>query len=345
VVVTTVTGSDGTWTSVVPMSRPTDAPRVTVVVVTWQGRHLLGACLESLRRQTLDHLLLVVDNASTDGTAEFVVAEHPEATLLVSDRNEGFAGGVARALEAVTTPWVALLNNDATAEPDWLAALLEHARAEPTAAAVTSRMLLADPAGVLNNAGVLLLPSGYGADRGLGEPGSAYLEPAEVFGFSGGAAMLRTEAVRDVGGMPRRFFLYYEDTDLSWRLRLAGWTIRYEPRAVVTHLHSATTDQRSESFAHFNERNRLLTLVRCAPVGMALRAVLRFLVTTASLTARRLLRQRVPDVAGFRLRVRLRAFGSFVRLAPWALRGRRSIQRGARVPARRVAGDWAGRVG
>jgi GT2 family glycosyltransferase len=143
--------------------------------------------------------------------------------------------------------------------------------------------------------------------------------------------------------MPRRFFLYYEDTDLSWRLRLAGWSVRYEPDAVVHHLHSATADQASESFALFNERNRLLTLVRCAPAGLAARATGRFLVTTASLAARRLLGQRVPDVAGFRLRVRLRAFGSFLRLAPWALRSRRSILRGARVPPRRVAAEWAGR--
>jgi GT2 family glycosyltransferase len=313
--------------------------------VTWQGRHLLGPCLESLRAQTAEHAVLVVDNASTDGTAEFVTDNYPEATVVVAPRNEGFAGGVDRALAAVTTPWVALLNNDATADPRWLETLLAHAAAQPRAAAVTSRLLLTEPAGVLNNAGVVLLPSGYGADRGLGEPGSAYPEPAEVFGFSGGAALLRTDAVRQAGGMPRRFFLYYEDTDLSWRLRLAGWTVRYEPDAVVHHAHSATADQASESFAFHNERNRLLTLARCAPAGMAARAAARFLLTTASLTARRLVRQRVPDAAGFRPRVRLRAFGSFLRLLPWALRSRRTILRGARVPARRVAAEWAGRVG
>jgi GT2 family glycosyltransferase len=326
------------------MSRPPDAPRITVVVVTWQGRHLLGACLQSLRLQTLDHRLLVVDNASTDGTAEFVAAEHPEATLVVSDRNEGFAGGVARGLEQVDSPYVALLNNDATADPDWLATLVAHADAHPTTAAVTSRMLLADRPGTLNNTGVVLLPTGYGADRGLGEPDTAYPEADDVFGFSGGAALLRTEAVRSVGGMPAEYFLYYEDTDLSWRLRLAGWSVRYEPGAVVHHLHAASTDQRSESFAYFNERNRLLTLTRCAPPAMAVAAVLRFLVTTASLTARRLARRPVPDVATFRLAVRLRAFSAFLRLLPWALGSRRAILRDARLLPRDVTGRWVPRV-
>jgi GT2 family glycosyltransferase len=201
-------------------------------------------------------------------------------------------------------------------------------------------MVLADRPGVLNNTGVLLLPDGYGADRGYGRPADAQPDAEEVFGFSGGAAALRMSAVRSVGGFARRFFLYYEDTDLSWRLRLAGWTIRYEPRAVVRHLHSATVDQQSENFAFHNERNRLLTLLRCAPAGTALIAAARFLLTTASLTARRALGQQVPDVPTFRPRVRLRAFASFLRLAPWALRSRRTIMGSAAVPPREVSGRW-----
>jgi hypothetical protein len=318
---------------------------VTVVVVSWQGRHLVGACLESLRNQTLPHRLVVVDNASTDGTAAFLAAEHPEATVVRTTENLGFAGGVQAGLDVVETPCAALLNNDAEAEPGWLEALVEHLEAHPEAAAVTSRMVLADRPEVLNNTGVLLLPGGYGTDRGFGNPDGTYTEAEEVFGFSGGAAALRMAAVRAVGGFARRFFLYYEDTDLSWRLRLAGWTVRYEPRAVVRHQHSATVDQQSESFAFHNERNRLLTLVRCGPAGAALSAVGRFLLTTASLTGRRAIGQQVPDVATFRPRLRLRAFGSFLRLVPWALRERRSIVGSARVTPREISARWTTSAG
>lgn len=313
---------------------------VTVVVVTWQGKHLIQPCLESLEAQTAAHRVVVVDNASTDGTAAFLADEHPGVTVLTNPENLGFAGGVQTGLDAVQTPYAALLNNDAEADPGWLQALVDHLEAHPEAAAVTSRMLLADRPDVLNNTGVVLLPGGYGADRGYGEPAGRYPDAEEVFGFSGGAAAVRMSAVREVGGFPRRFFLYYEDTDLSWRLRLAGWTVRYEPRAVVRHRHSATVDQRSESFAFHNERNRLLVLLRCAPAATALTAAARFLLTTASLLARRAVGRTVADVPTFRLRVRLRAFASYLRLAPWALRSRRSIVTSARVPARQVADRW-----
>ena len=327
------------------MTVGTSGTSVTVVVVSWQGRHLLGPCLDSLKAQTMPHRLVVVDNASTDGTAEFLAAEHSGATVVTTPENLGFAGGVQAGLDVVDTPYAALLNNDAQAEPGWLEALVRHLDVHPEAGAVTSRMVLADRPGVLNNTGVLLLPGGYGTDRGFGEPDGSYAEAEEVFGFSGGAAALRMSAVRDVGGFARRFFLYYEDTDLAWRLRLAGWTVRYEPRAVVRHQHSATVDQQSENFAFHNERNRLLTLLRCAPAGTALAAAARFLLTTASRAARRAAGQRVPDVATFRGRVRLRAFGSFLRLAPWAVRERRRIVGAARVPPREVSARWTTAAG
>jgi GT2 family glycosyltransferase len=300
------------------------------VVVTWQGAHLLPGCLESLRRQTRPHAVVVVDNGSTDGTERLLAARFPEARIVQTGANLGFAGGVQAGLDVAETPYVALLNNDAAAEPGWLAALVDAAEAHPGAAAVTSRMLLQDTdPPLLNNTGVVLLDTDYGADRDLRADASVRTEPDSVFGFSGGAALLRLDAVRAVGGFPTRFFLYYEDTDLSWRLRLAGWDVRYEPAAVVHHAHSATVDQTSDRFAFFNERNRLLMLTRCAPAPRALRALLRFLLTTASLTVKRALRRPVPDVPVFSPGLRLRVLGSYARALPWALRTRRTIRRSA----------------
>lgn len=303
-----------------------------MVVVTWQGAHLLPDCLGSLREQTLAHDVLVVDNASTDGTEELLAGNFPEVRVLRLPENTGFAGGVAAALRATDAPLLALLNDDARAEPGWLAALVDHLEAHPEAAAVTSRMLLADvrPATV-NNAGVVLLPTGYGADRGAGDPPSAWAEAGEVFGFSGGAALLRREPVLCTGGFPARFFLYYEDTDASWRLRLAGWTVRYEPGAVVHHRHAASSDATSRSFAFHNERNRLLMLVRCAPVGRAAAWWGRFLLTTASLAARRARGGAIPPAHQFRLSVRLHVLASALRHLPWALRTRARRSAGART--------------
>lgn len=314
--------------------------RPTVAVVTWQGAHLLPDCLVSLRAQTLPHDVLVVDNGSTDGTDELLRRNHPEVRVLRLGRNTGFAGGFAAALEATQSPYLALLNNDAVADPDWLARLVAHLDGHPEAAAVTSKMLLAEvEPPTLNNVGVVLLPTGYGADRGLGEPADHYPEPDEVFGFSGGAALLRTQAVRAAGGVPDRFFLYYEDTDVSWRLRLAGWSIRYEPTAVVHHRHAATSDLGSPLFAFYNERNRLLMLVRCAPLGLVVRGWGRFLLTTGSLAVRHLA---TGNEVPFNLRVglRTRVLASAAALLPWAVRTRLGRPRG-----RRRAGPEGSAVG
>jgi GT2 family glycosyltransferase len=305
-------------------------PVASVVVVTWQGAHLLPACLQSLRRQTVPHTVVVVDNGSTDGTEDLLTERFPEVVVVQTGTNLGFAGGAQAGLEAAHTPYVALLNNDAVAEAGWLAALVGALDENPGAAAVTSRMLLQDTVPpLLNNTGVVLLDDDYGADRDLRADAGTRLEPDTVFGFSGGAALLRRDAVEAVGGFPRRFFLYYEDTDLSWRLRLAGWDIRYEPTAIVHHAHSATVDQASDRFAFFNERNRMLMLTRCAPAPRVLRALLRFVLTTGSLALKRVLRRPVPDVPVFAPGLRLRVLGSYARALPWALCTRRTIRRSA----------------
>lgn len=328
-----------------PGTRLPGPPVVTVVVVTWQGLHLLPACLDSLAAQTMPHRVVVVDNASTDGTGAFL-ATRPEVQVVRAGYNSGFAGGAQLGVDAVETEFVALLNNDAVADPAWLDRLVSAARAHPEAAAVTSLMLLAGTTPpVVNNAGVLLSSDWYGADRGYGTSPEQFAEATEVFGFSGGAALLRTSAVRAVGGFAREFFLYYEDTELSWRLRTAGWVVRYEPGAVVVHEHSATADQQSRTFAYHNERNRLWTLLRHAPARVVISTALRFLLTTASLTVR----PAPPTASGrvpwnMRPALRLVVAKDVLTYVPSAVRARRHARRCAAAapaghPSRGVAGD------
>jgi GT2 family glycosyltransferase len=318
----------------------------SVIVVTWQGAEFLPACLDSLAAQTMPHRVLVVDNASTDSTAA-VLARY-DVDVLTMDRNTGFAGGVAAALDVVCSEYVALLNNDAAADARWLEVSTALLDSNLQTAAVTARLVLWDPdhdgRTILNNAGVALVARGYGTDRGFGQPdGPPFDQRQEVFGFSGGACVLRRSAVEAVGGIAPEFFMYYEDTDLSWRMRLAGYTIRYEPAAIVRHRHGASINLRSESFAYFTERNRLLVLLRCAPLGFAIRQVGRFIVTTFSLMIRRVTGQRIPDAAVFRVRVRLRALLGVARAACWAIRTRRGIDRRLTVPRSTVIETWLGR--
>jgi GT2 family glycosyltransferase len=188
---------------------------------------------------------------------------------------------------------------------------------------------------VLNNAGSMVFRDGYGADRAYQElDRGQYQRPEEVFAFCGGAVLLRTEALREAGVFDDDFFLYYEDTDLSWRLRALGWAIRYQPEAVVRHIHSASSVEWSPLFVFHTDRNRLLMLTKNARAGLAVREVLRYPLTTVSLALREVARarhtRRRPPLRPTLLR--LRVLGSYLRLLPVMLVRRR------RLAARAVVG-------
>jgi GT2 family glycosyltransferase len=192
---------------------------------------------------------------------------------------------------------------------------------------------------VLNNAGSMVFRDGYGADRAYQElDRGQYQTPEEVFAFCGGAVCFRTEALAQAGVFDDDFFLYYEDTDLSWRLRALGWRIRYQPAAVTRHIHSASSVEWSPLFVFHTDRNRLLMLTKNARAGLAAREVLRYPLTTASLALREVARARHtrsrPPVRPTLLR--LRVLGSYLRLLPAMLVRRRRLAARAAVDRRRL---------
>lgn len=305
--------------------------RVRAVVVTWQAAHLLPACLDSLLRQHVtdaDVEVVVVDNASTDGTDELLARDYPQVRVLRAERNLGFAGGVALATDGWDGDVVLLLNNDAELEDGAAQALVDALRAPGAerVAATTARILLAgryrptthagagspdgesrwepapddDPAAVVlvNSTGNVVGPHGAGTDRDWLVPADDEHSPAGVFGFCGGAAALRWPAAAAVGGFDAGLFLYYEDTDLSWRLRAHGWDVRYVRDAQARHRHAASSDATSPLFRYYNTRNSLVVVTRHAPAGVVLRAWAR----QAAGLGRALLRHG-PD-AGTRARAR-----------------------------------------
>jgi GT2 family glycosyltransferase len=179
---------------------------------------------------------------------------------------------------------------------------------------------------VINNVGSRLVLGGYGGDRGFLERDEGqYAEPEDVFAWCGGAVLLSVRYLRDVGVFDDRYFMYYEDTDLSWRGRLAGWRYRYVPESVVRHEHAASSKEGSTLFTHFVERNRFLTLARNAPWSMVAEASYEYLRDTAVIFDRdvvRRARHRARPAPGFALR-RLRAYAGFLKLLPETLRTRR----------------------
>jgi GT2 family glycosyltransferase len=297
-----------------------DTARTTIVVVTWRGREHVGACLDAVAAQTRAHRILVVDNASDDGTAAVLAAHpaNPEVSRLPA--NAGYAGGLAAALPAVATEFVAWLNDDAAPRPDWLALLEDALDANPAAAAAGARMESAD--GEPISLGVALTADGHGRD---------VVEPTPVFGFCGGAALLRTADLAASGGVPARFFCYYEDTDTAWRLRLRGRDVLAVPAARVVHRHGASSRPGSRLFHRWNERNRLFMLVRCAPAGVAARELARFAALTAVLPLRRLARRPVAAEWNFRLGLRAQVLAEVLARLAVLIYERRAVARRATV--------------
>ena len=295
---------------------------VSVVVLNWNGAHLLPHCLDAVLAQEPAPQVWVVDNASVDGSAQLVRSSYPDVRLREPGANLGFAGGNNVALREVTTDYVALLNNDAVPEPGWLSGLVAVLDARPDVAAVTPKVLM-HPSGLVNSAGGWVDRLGHGRDRGFGLADTGRWDvAAEVFYAPATACLYRTAAVRDVGLLDEDFFLYYEDVDLSWRLRLAGWSVRYEPTCVVRHQHSASAGSGSPVHLFHDARNRLLTVVKDAPAGPALAACLRLPVTAAGFAVRG------EPARGL---VLLRAWLSFLALLPRMLLRRRALTRHAVV--------------
>jgi hypothetical protein len=246
-------------------------PTASVILVNYNGLRYLDPCLEALRGQDFDggFDVTLIDNASTDGSVDHMRRHHRWVRLITASRNLGFAPATDLALRSVAGEHLVLLNNDTEVHPGWLAALVEAAERDRGAGAVTSKLVFADRPDVIQNAGGLLLTDGSGGDRGTGERDHGQFDASEeVFGACGAAMLLRRDALSDAGAFDESYFMYYEDTDLSWRLRLLGWRVIYQPTAVVEHSHSGTSGEWSDFFLFHVDRNRLFTILKNAPPGL-----------------------------------------------------------------------------
>lgn len=227
---------------------------VSVIVVTWNTREMTLECLKRLRQavEGLDAEVFVVDNASSDGTAEAIRAEHPEVKLLVMEKNLGFAGGNNAALACAAGRYVLLLNSDAMVEPDAVREMLAFMESRKDAGACGAQLLNRDgtrqnsfdnfptfatellPKSLLR----ALMPRKYPSKK------QEYREPLEVESALGTCMMARAEVVRQVGTLDERFFFLYEETDWCLRMRKAGWRIYFVPSARALHLQGRTKASR-----------------------------------------------------------------------------------------------------
>ncbi len=210
---------------------------IEVIVPNWNGLRLLPRNLESLSLQTFSGFrVTVVDNGSQDGSVEYLREQWKEIRVLALPRNFGFCRAVNYAIRRSPADLIALLNNDAEAEPGWLEALFLAAQKYPRAGSFASKILMAGNRRRIESAGDFLKKDACGANRGRGEEDKGqYDREEEVFSASAAAVLYRHRLFEKVGLFDEAFFAYFEDIDLGFRAQRFGFSCVYVPGARVAH--------------------------------------------------------------------------------------------------------------
>jgi GT2 family glycosyltransferase len=245
-------------------------PLISVVILNFNGKRYLDACLSSLAVQTYrDFEVIVVDNASRDGSAEYLEAQFPWARVIRNRANLGFAGGCNKGIRHARGELILTLNNDTKADSRFIECLVTPMLSDESVGTCAAKMLLPDDR--INSAGICLSRSGAAWDRGMFEPDwGQYDLSQEVFGPCAGAALYRKKMLDEIGLFDEDFFLYMEDVDLAFRAKLAGWKCIYVPEAVVHHHHGGTAGFGSDLAVYYGNRNVIWYTVKDFPTGLLL---------------------------------------------------------------------------
>ncbi len=241
-------------------------PLVSVIVVTVNNLDLLRNCLDSLFYQDYAPMeIIVVDNGSDEDVQGAMALEFPNVRVLRLPKNQGFAGGNNRGIELSKGKYIALINNDAVAEPHWLSAMVAVAETNPSIAAVASIIIDGNQPKVLDSCGVGIGLDGMSRQAMRGMPVPALEQPKDLLLFSGCACLLRKDVLNTVGPFDEDFFAYCEDTDLGLRISRAGWKIVAAPNAYVKHFYSLTAGKFSLQKIYWVERNHVWVALKNFP--------------------------------------------------------------------------------
>jgi GT2 family glycosyltransferase len=239
---------------------------ISVVIVNWNRRELLRASLQSLQRQTVTGFeTIVVDNGSTDGSADMAEREFG-CSVIRNPQNRGFCAANNQGIGAARGGFIALLNNDAEADPGWLAALHGAFEGRPETGMAASKILVWEDPRRIDKAGHLIYPDGQNRGRGTGALDDGQFDrQKECLWPDGCAAMYRKSMLDQIGGFDEDFFAYADDAELGLRARIAGWRCTYVPDAVVRHHRGATLGLGSARRLVLIERNRVLLAAKLFP--------------------------------------------------------------------------------
>ncbi|MFN7992058.1 MAG: glycosyltransferase family 2 protein [Bryobacteraceae bacterium] len=247
-------------------------PDISVVVINWNGREYLRACLRSLSNQeAADFEVIVVDNGSTDGSVEMMRRDFPAVRVLANTQNRGFCGANNQGFQLARGRFVAILNNDAEVAPGFLAALRRVFDIAPDIGMAAAKVLVYEDPRRIDKVGHLIYPDGQNRGRGTGELDTGqYDRLEECLWPDGCAAMYRKSMLDQIGGFDEDLFIFGDDAELGLRARIAGWRCFYVPDAVVRHHRGGAMNAGSTGRIFLIERNRVLLAAKLFPWSLLL---------------------------------------------------------------------------
>ncbi|MFA4817323.1 MAG: glycosyltransferase family 2 protein [Parcubacteria group bacterium] len=319
-----------------------------VIIANWNGKEYLENCLSALRNQTYkDFKTMLVDNGSSDESVFFVEKNYPEVELIKLDKNTGFAYannlGIQKALADESIRYLITLNNDTRADENYLEKLVECAKNHPEAGSIQSKVLNFFEKSIIDSTGILIYPDMSAINRGQKEKDERQFEKEEeIFGASASAALYAREMLEKVklpgeNYFDSDYFAYYEDVDLAWRLRLAGFSSFYCPKAVVYHVHSATGKNYSPFKSFHIHRNQYYNILKDLPFCFMLKA-LAFMPIRYCMLLASVLRRKGPAAKLTKntkeegiVRIVLRSWKQIIKNLPMLMRKRKFIQKNKAV--------------
>lgn len=239
----------------------------TVVIPNLNGMRYLKECLDSLMTQSRqDFSVLLIDNGSTDGSADYVESHYPEVTVKRHETNMGFCFAVNEGIRMAKTPYVILLNNDTACDPAFVEKLTAAMEKEKKCFSCASRMVRMDDPGKMDDGGDYYCALGWAYALGKGRPAASYGRRRRIFSACAGAAIYRREIFDEIGLFDEVHFAYLEDVDIAYRARIAGYYNLYVPEAVVRHVGSATSGSVYNEFKiRYSSRNSIYLVYKNMP--------------------------------------------------------------------------------
>jgi GT2 family glycosyltransferase len=254
------------------MQKHNDCPLISVIIVNFNGMRFLEPCLSSLTTQSFKNFeIILVDNHSSDGSAEYIREYFSSVTLIETGKNLGFAGGTNTGIRASHGDFILTLNTDTITDPHLIENLVRPMESDSRLGMCASKMLFPD--GRINSTGICISRSGAAWDRGIFEQDSGQFDTEqEVFGPCAGAALYRRAMLDEIGLFDEDFFIFMEDVDLAFRARLAGWKCIYIPTARVIHLMGGTAGINTDLTVFYGNRNLLWNAIKNFPTWTLLKS-------------------------------------------------------------------------